>query len=140
MLFRVSCETFRPAFDAYRLVSRGLEPLIDEAISRSTLSELDCQFLYVPIIMPAGMREHYPARSRLRTKQKSCECAPQLDYQVFVTGTLEQQALEYARGIRTMTPRLAELGVTVEQIAELDTILTQAISTFLRAQEDPTLY
>ena len=70
----------------------------------------------MPIVMPKGMRERYPERSKLRKKERVYLCAPQLNYEVFVNGSFEDQLKEYLRGIALSAPHLKGLGATPEQI------------------------
>jgi hypothetical protein len=133
MLFWASSEVFRLAAPASEVVRRGLEPLINDGISRSALASLDCTFRYIPIIMPDGMRERYPARSKLRRKERICVCAPQLDYETFVTGSLEEQLREYVCGIETMVPRLSDLGASLDQVSEFEAILSAAVARILQS-------
>jgi len=88
--------------------------------------------------MPKGMRERYPARSKLRKKERIYDCAPQLDYDVFVDGKFEEQLEEYLRGIAPSAPHLAGLGATKEQIAEFDAILAGAAEHILAERPDQT--
>ncbi len=82
---------------------------------------------YVPIVMPEDMHARYPARSKLRKKERIYDCAPILDYGVFVEGCFEDQLREYLRGIALSAPHLAGLGASPEQVEELKAILAGAV-------------
>jgi hypothetical protein len=82
MDFWASAEAFQAAFPALDGLRRCVEPLIDAAFEVSGLAELKGELRYVPIVMPEGMRERYPARSKFRKKQLIYSCAPQLNYEV----------------------------------------------------------
>jgi hypothetical protein len=58
---------------------------------RSSLATLNVKLRYIPIVMPEGMRERHPARSKLRENERIYDCAPQLNYEVFVEGSFEDQ-------------------------------------------------
>ena len=88
--------------------------------------------------MPKGMRERYPARSKLRKKAKIYDCAPQLDYEVFVDGTLEQQLTEYLRGISESAPHLAGLGIPPDQVEVFRKIMATALERILAERPDQT--
>ena len=77
------------------------------------------------------MRERYPARSKLRKKERIYDCAPQLDYNVFVGGTFEGQLREYLRGIAELSPHLSGLGATPQQIEDFNTIMATAADRIL---------
>lgn len=89
--------------------------------------------------MPEDMRERYPARSKLLKKQKIYDCAPQLNYEVFVTGNFEEQLREYIRGIALSAPHLAGLGATEKQIDDFERIMATAVDRIL-AEQKKTLH
>jgi len=93
---------------------------------------------YVPIVMPADMRVRYPVRSKLRKKERIYDCAPQLDYDVFVDGRLEVQLREYLRGVALSAPHLAGLGASRSQIEEFERILAGAVQRILVERPDQT--
>ena len=88
--------------------------------------------------MPEGMRERYPARSKLRKNERLFDCAPQLSYEVFVDGTFEDQLREYIRGISESAPHLAGLGATPEQIDDFNKIIASAVERILAERPDQT--
>jgi len=99
---------------------------LNTAFQGPILAELRIKLRYVPIIMPEGMRERYPARSRVRKKENLYDCAPQLKYEVFVEGTFSEQVDEYLRGIALSAPHLGKLGASQQQIEEFKRILKDA--------------
>lgn len=105
---------------------------------QSSLATLNCELRYVPIIMPPEMAARYPARSRLRRREALYDCAPQLDFDVFVNGDLTQQLTEYIAGIATSAPHLAKLGASKQQIADFELILAQAVEQILVLRPDQT--
>lgn len=115
---------------------RAVEPFLNFAFASSSLAEISGKLRYVPIIMPDEMREQYPARSKLRKKERVYDCAPQLDYGIFVEGTFEAQLREYVRGIAESAPHLAGLGATPEQIAEFEQIMATAVDRIISEQLD----
>jgi hypothetical protein len=136
--FRASAEVFRAAFPAMDRARRCVEPFLNAAFAASSLAMLDAKLRYVPIVMPEGMRERYPARSKLRRKERLFDCAPQLNYEVFVEGSFEDQLREYLRGIALSSPHLAGLGASPEQIAEFEAILANAVDRIVTERQDQT--
>ena len=138
MLFWASSETYRPATLAVHLCSRTLEPVLNELLRQSDLADFDCQLRYIPIVMPPDLAKHYPARSKAMKVQRICDCAPQLNYDIFVSGNFEQQLTEYVAGIRTSGPILARLGGSAAQVEEFDRILSSATQHILTNQLEKT--
>jgi hypothetical protein len=77
--------------------------------------------------MPKSMLARYSERSGLDAKNLIYDCAPQLDYEIFLSGSTEAQLKEYLRGIGLSAPHLAQLGASPEQIAEFKNILEAAV-------------
>lgn len=131
MKFWASAEVYRPAFAAVDTIRRRVVPFLNGAFAESELATLECELRYVPIVMPEGMHERYPPRSMLHTKQRLYDCAPTLDYGVFVDGDFESQLREYFRGIALSGPHLVTLGATPEQVDEFNAILAGAADRLL---------
>src|SRR5262245_29947783 len=110
---------------------RCVEPFLNAAFAASSLASFESTLRYVPIIMPKDMHERYPARSKLRKEEKLYDCAPQLNYEVFVEGKFEDQLREYVRGIAEAAPHLAGLGATSEQIEDFMKIMETAVERIL---------
>lgn len=140
MEFRTSAEVFDLAYPALEKVRRLVEPMLNTAFGASTLSNINGLLRYVPIVMPEGMRERYPARSKLRKKQQVYDCAPQLNYDVFVAGSFEQQVREYIRGVAESAPHLSGLGASRKQITEFEKILTDVADRIIADELDKTRY
>jgi hypothetical protein len=119
-------------------VRNCVEPFLNKEFAVSSLSVFECKLRYVPIIMPVGMKERYPARSKLRKKERLYDCAPQLDYETFVSGTFEEQLREYIRGLIEIGPQLPKLGATKEQVEAFDRILAEAVDRILLERSDQT--
>ena len=113
-------------------------PFLSAAFTASSLATLNGLLRYVPIVMPEGMRERYPARSKLRKKERLYDCSPQLNYDVFVEGTFEDQLREYLRGIAESAPHLAGLGATPQQIEDFNKIMATAAERILAERPDQT--
>lgn len=88
--------------------------------------------------MPKDMHARYPERSKLRKKQRVYDCAPIIDYQVFVDGEFRDQLTEYIRGIALSGPYLSDLGASQEQILEFEQILSTAVDRILLERPDQT--
>lgn len=138
MNFWASAEVFQPAFPALDGIRRCVEPHLNAAFAASNLAALDCKVRYVPIVMPPDMHARYPARSKLRKKQRIYDCAPILDYAVFVDGAFEDQLREYLRGIETTAAHLAGLGASTEQVEEFKVILERAFERIVVDRPDQT--
>lgn len=138
MNFWASAEVFQAAFPAMDKARRCVGPFLNTALARSSLATLEGKLRYVPIVMPEGMRQRYPARSKLRKKERVYDCAPQLNYDVFVEGTFADQLQEYLRGIAESAPHLAGLGATPEQIEDFNKIMATAAERILAERPDQT--
>ena len=138
MEFWASAQVYKDAFPALNQVRLAVEPFLSAAFARSTLTTIQGKLRYVPIVMPEGMRERYPARSKLRKKERIYDCSPQLNYEVFVSGNFEGQLHEYLRGIAESGLHLTGLGATREQIAEFDAIMAHAAERILSERPDQT--
>jgi hypothetical protein len=134
--FWSSAEVYQPAFAALNAVRRCVEPFLNTAFAASSLNALDCRLRYVPIVMPENMRVRHPARSKLRKKERIYDCAPQLDFEVFVGTRFEDQLTEYLRGIARSAPHLAGLGATPAQTEEFNTILATAADRIVVERPD----
>lgn len=138
MRFWASAEVFQPAYEASRIARLCVEPFLNTAFAASSLATLEGELRYVPIIMPEDMHEKYTARSKLRRRARIYDSAPQLDYETFVEGTLEEQLREYLRGIASSAPHLAGLGATPEQIKDFNRIMETAVERILAERPDRT--
>ncbi|MBI4923924.1 MAG: hypothetical protein HY834_19495 [Devosia nanyangense] len=136
MYFWESCEIYRPASKAFVPIARYFFRVVNDVLSTSNLASLECEFRYIPIVMPEGMRERYPARSRLRKKTRVYDCAPQLNYDLFVGGTFEAQVREYAMGIAREIPKIKGLGASDGQIAEFEAIIVAVVDRALVERPD----
>ncbi|WP_439542080.1 hypothetical protein [Hyphomicrobium sp.] len=132
MHFRWSAEVFKDASDGLRRCSKAVDAYLQSGFAKSDkLSDLPITVRYVPIAMPHEALHRYPARSKLRKKERLYDCAPQLDYDVFVSGTFEEQLREYLRGLAETTPHLKELGANDDQVVEFESILRKAVDEIL---------
>src|SRR5262245_32286959 len=138
MVFWASAEVFQPAFPALDKARRCVQPFLNSEFTNSRLGNLEAKLRYIPIVMPEGMRERYPERSELFRKQRIYDCSPQLNYEVFVDGSFEDQLTEYIRGIALSAPHLKGLGATPEQIEDFKRILAEAVPRILVEQPDQT--
>ena len=86
--------------------------------------------------MPENMHTRYPARSKLRKKERLYDCAPIINYDVFVDGIFEDQVKEYLQGIAHSSPYLAQLGASPEQIKEFTAILEATADQLIANQQD----
>jgi len=138
MIFWASSEVYQPVGKISETIRCCVESFLNDTFETSSLATLEVELRYIPIIMPEGMRERYPARSKLIKNEKAYLSAPQLDYNIFVSGTLEEQLREYIRGIDLPVPHLAGLGASDEQIKEFKKIIASAAEHIL-AEQNRTL-
>lgn len=131
MILWGSAELFIDVDAAYVRCERAVEAYLNQAFATSSLATLDVEIRYIPIIMPAGMRERYPARSKLRKKQNLYVCAPQLNYDVFIADDYEAQLKEYIAGLASTTQHLPALGASPEQVTDFNLIIDAAVSRIL---------
>ena len=110
MIFWASSETFGPAYVGVTKVRHKAELCLNSALAESVLGTFDATFRFIPIVMPVSMHAKYTERSKFRRKDRVIVCAPQLNYETFVSGTFADQLAEYIRGISTCTHMLAKLG------------------------------
>jgi len=136
--FWASAEVNQPAYLALTKVRRCVEPFLNTAFSASSLATLQCKLRYVPIVMPENMHARYPARSKLRKKERLYDCSPILDYGVFVGEDFEAQLREYLRGIALSASYLADLGASPEQVEEFNQILVSAVERIIAERPDQT--
>ncbi|CAA2142197.1 hypothetical protein HYPP_03225 [Hyphomicrobium sp. ghe19] len=135
MNFQNSAEVFKDAYDGLRRSRIAVESYLHRALARSdTLSKLPITVRYVPIAMPDMLLPRYPARSKLRKKERLYDCAPQLNYRVFVSGTFEEQLREYLRGLADAVPHLKDLGANDDQVKEFENVLHRAVSEILASE------
>ncbi len=138
MDFSASAEIHQPALLAMRRARECVEPFLNKAFADSSLSKVKGKLRYVPIIMPKDMHDRYTERSKLSKKKRIYDCAPHLDYDVFVDGKFEDQLREYLRGIALSAPYLGGLGASEEQIEEFKAILESATERILAERPDQT--
>jgi hypothetical protein len=131
MEFWASSESYIKASENLDATWRLVEPYLNHVFGNSSLNDLKIKLRYVPIVMSPESLANYPERSRARIKQNIYLCAPQLDYQTFVDGTLSDQLDEYLRGIALSSPFLKKFGATPEQVREFDLIIATARDAIL---------
>lgn len=124
--------------EAITFAHRGIDPLIAEAITASTLQTINGSLIYVPIVMPIEMHERYKERSRYVQRARTYECCPRLNHQIFLRGDPEDIVVEYLRGLALAAPHLHRLGASDAQAAEFLSALTQVGSRALLERRDVT--
>jgi hypothetical protein len=126
MHISASAEVYRLADPSLDKVRKLVIPYLNEKFQNLNLGELILEIRYIPIVMPDGMRERYPPRSNLRLDERLYDCAPQLDYEVFVSGSESMQVAEYLRGIESVISNMPLVGASISQIEDFRDILTNA--------------
>lgn len=138
MEFWASSESCNLADSSLEMARRCVELYLNAAFAKSSLANVDMMLRYVPIVMPVDMHQRYSERSRARIKQRIYDCAPHLDYELFVSGRFEQQLSEYLRGIVLSAPHLHKFGLTSAQVREFEQILETASERILEERPDQT--
>jgi hypothetical protein len=105
-------------FDAAAQVRRLIEPRINLQLLSSGLAQLECTFLYCPVIMPPEMASSHVFLPRADQQRKALYVRPHLNYPVFEMGTRPAQIKEYLAGIVGEAARLSRLGASPAQIVE----------------------
>lgn len=127
MEFWASSESHKPASQALEATRKKVEPFLNAAIAASSLAPLRLKLRYVPIVMPQSMLSRYPARSKPNLKEQVYDCAPILDYEVFVNGSSKDQVREYLRGVSQSAPHLLVFGASAEQTRAFIEIVEAAV-------------
>lgn len=115
MILWASSETDALTGSAVDRTRRRVQPHLNALLEASALSKCAVKIRYVPIVMPSVLQARYPARSKVLKKDHIYDCAPQLDYDVFLNGTPSAQLACYLEGLRECANGLSKLGVTTEQ-------------------------
>jgi hypothetical protein len=129
MQFFFSSEVEQSALIANHETEEFVSGRIQSAVAKGPLATFEAKIQYVPIIMGEERRERYPARSRLRRKERIYSCCPQLEIEPFVSGTKPERIAVYVEGLRECGPALARLGATNEQVMEFERILDEIIAS-----------
>jgi hypothetical protein len=127
MEFFFSSEVEQSALHQMHEVRSLVKPILETAVAKGPLAEFDVEIRYVPIIMSKERRDRYPARSRLRKKERIYSCCPQLEIESFLSGTKSERVTVYVEGLRECGPALVKLGATEEQMNEFDRVLNNVI-------------
>lgn len=138
MNFWASSETYQHAEADLERARRCVEPYLNEALKISSIADLELTIRYVPIVMPKEMHDRYKERSKARIKQKIYDCAPHLDYDVFVSRDFDSQIAEYLRGISLSVPHLGKFGLKAEQIEVFSSILAEALKVLPELRPNQT--
>ncbi|WP_336963952.1 hypothetical protein [Sphingobium aquiterrae] len=126
MKFSWSSESHMPADAALMRCAGPIGDFLQKRFASGTLKASPIELRYVPIIMPTDMHDHYKERSRIRIKQQLYDCAPHLFYDVFVNGSLEDQLREYVGGLAKSLPHLRRLGLSNDQLSEVEAAFADA--------------
>ena len=129
MEFFFSSEVEQSALMANHETEALVSARIQSAVARGPLATFEAKIQYVPIIMGEERRERYPARSRLRRKERIYSCSPQLEIEPFLSGTKPERIAVYVEGLRECGPALEKLGATEDQVNAFNQILDDIIAT-----------
>jgi hypothetical protein len=123
----VSSESDAAAYPAVDQVSRAVELAFRDALRSSPLHDIQLTLRYVPIVMPTGLRERYPPRSKARVKQRILDCSPQLSYEPFVGDSFRSQLEAYVQGLRTASLLMPMFGFSPADIREFESLLSKVV-------------
>ena len=129
MKFWASAETDALAFDNIYNVTKYIEPKINRSLQLSSLSEIYLKIRYIPIVMSDDSINMFPSRSKVRKKSRIYDCAPQLGFRIFTSGTWNEQIENYLNGLSECASRLNEFGASKEQAQEFIRILEELNTT-----------
>ena len=128
MKFSWSSESYGRATEALLRCSEATGHFLQMRFASGSLAASPIELCYVPIVMPVDMHDKYKERSRIRIKQKLYECAPHLSYDVFINGTADNQLKEYVGGLSESVLHLQRLGLSDEQVSEVEIAFSVAAS------------
>lgn len=120
MKFSWSSESYISADEALTRCAEPTGIFLQKRFSDGKLAVSSIELRYVPIVMPTEMHDRYKERSRIRIKQQLYDCAPHLSYDVFISGSVDEQLREYAGGLAISLPHLKRLGLSRDQLAEVE--------------------
>jgi hypothetical protein len=126
MIFWESCEAHKDVFDNVVRVGKMVEIHLNKEFSNSILIGFPLKIRYIPIIMPPKNIDNYPSRSKYRVKQNIYDCAPQLDYRIFLDKSLKCQIFEYLNGLLLSNFDMSKFGATFYQIDAYNRIIENA--------------
>ena len=115
MEFWASSEIFKDVDQSTESIRRAVQPFVATSISEGILGELKVKIRYVPIVMPDILLRRYPARSEIKKSKNIIDCAPQLDYKVFLSGTWNEMLQDYLSGLDYCIDAIAKVGGTKMQ-------------------------
>jgi hypothetical protein len=127
MIFWESCEAEKSVFKRVVEIGQRAEFEINGELNNSILSDSDIKLRYIPIVMSDMFKNDYPARSKLRIKERIYDCAPQLSYKTFLKGSYSECVSNYIEGIRHGFEKTHKMGVSAEQIIEFNAILDRVL-------------
>ena len=134
MIFWASSEADIKADRNLNAVRLSVEPYINEKATLTELSSLDVKIRYIPIVMGSEFLSRYPARSKIRKRQKLYDCSPQLPHQIFVNGSWKEQLSAYLEGLEECFDPLLKLGATEIQVLRFKDILRQAVVDLMKKE------
>ena len=126
MEFWAASESDLASYPAVEKVRRAFEPVFRELLSDSGLTATKLLLRYVPIVMPPDLVDNYPCHTKARPAQRILDCAPQLDYEIFVRGSFADQVQAYAHGIRAASPLLPKFGFSPANVSDFEMLLSRA--------------
>lgn len=110
------------ALARYQQIAQNSLVELNVALSSGSLSMLDFELVYCPIILSAEDREIYPSRSFFDPSENKYHCNPYLDFDEFISGPLGAARGAYYSGIKEAKQFLGTIGATDQQLQEFENI------------------
>lgn len=92
-------------------------------LHKSALSGVDCKIRYVTVVVSAEYRDFFKEKWTVNKRDRSIDCSPRLDYDLFATGEFPAQLDAYIVGIGTAVGLFPRLGLSTDDASEFQRIL-----------------
>ena len=116
-------------------IANRVGDILDRELAKPQFEAMPVDLGYVPIVMAEDSLETYKARTKVRLTKRLLDSAPQLPFDIFLTGSDEEAVRAYLNGLRGDLPKLARLGLRKDEIASVfslfDRVEDEAIKSFL---------
>ena len=133
MKFWASAEVHKDAYLALDRVKRCVEAYLNTKFEQSSLNYLNIELRYIPFVMDGEFRSH--VKSGLNKSTKSYCCTENLNFSIYVNGSISEQVSEYTKGISIPTNILFDFGATQTQVNDIGDIMDNLEGEILRIME-----
>jgi hypothetical protein len=114
MRYSYAAEMEEPAAERMLRIGRLVDNCISRRLEESPARSINIDIGYVPIVM-TDPYNRYPARTKLRIKQRKLDSAPKLDFHRFVNSSVLDAAKIYLAGLIEELPLIRRLGPTDDE-------------------------